>query len=243
MPTTRRSSIKEAKYYIQIEDLGSIPGKNGDFRVNKGFNIIDSLGNLINVSGIIIQHIQKSAKVTKMIDGSVLSTSKEISDYTSGNVNFMCDSYLEIFTIKNGKSIEGDLFSNSAIVPYNGKEAEVFEPPYNEGDEEIMNKGEIIQSGENIFIKSPDNIKRILTEYKWSKSKNHPANGLPHLDDMYKDEIFRFKESNVVTHICRVSWENEENDSLIKCEVKERNTLGGRRLKMSRHKRRNIKQS
>ena len=226
MSRSLRSSLPVTQYHIDIVDLEIKGRKSGDFEVKKAFDITDSIGRLQRVDGIIIQHIQKSARVTKMIDGDTMATTEEIREYTNGKVDFMNNSYLEIFIVKRGKSVDADSFSNGAIVPYENKQAIIVEPPYTDED--------------SIFIHDPDKIKEIMT-YEWNSSKKLPSNGLPYLDDIYKDEIFRFKESNVAKHICTITWDYETNDSNVQSVINYVNTMGGKRSSKRNKTRRNLR--
>ena len=247
--STRLASVALPRYYIKIVDLEIDGLQSGEFEVKKAFDITNCKGDKQQINGIIIQHIQKSARVTKKIDGTTMTTTEEIRNYTNGNVDFMNNSYLEIFKIINGRSFDADSFSNGAIVPYEGNEAMIVNPPYNDKDINYMTKGIIIQSGESIFIHNPDIIKQIKTDYNWNNSEDLPSNGLPYLDDIHKDAIFRFKESNTANHLCTITWDYKDNVSKVKSIIKYVNNMGGGnskrnitlRLKLSRYKQRNIK--
>lgn len=120
-------------------------------------------GNQIN--GFLIQLIQKQTTIT-LTNGRVLNTTAAISAFTNGQVNYMCDSYYEVFPVLAGETKYGDEFKNGGIGIYRPDskmdeiEVDCNAPPKEQGApgetyvlwDNCKNSGEIRMTGAMIFI-------------------------------------------------------------------------------------------
>jgi hypothetical protein len=134
---------------IRCNRAGQTKNAQGDFEVLKSFDIVNVRGKLVKVSGIIVQLIEKTTAFKRFGDDTVYSTNDDIMAATSGCVDHMCRTYLEIFDVVDGSSLAADSFSNGPLATYLNakesraadKEAASEECDVAEGDEE-ENKGD-----------------------------------------------------------------------------------------------------
>jgi len=157
-----RSSRKVAapKYKITFIKKTFIYNNWGDFDVRKAFEI--SLPASVEpIFGIVIQQITKISQV-KVSPNILLNTTDAIKAFTTGVVDHMCDSYYELFIIKNNKSINTDSYNNPAVLRYevDAETGKLF------ADDEPASAGKIVVNGEAKFISmTEDEINTILESY------------------------------------------------------------------------------
>lgn len=203
----------------------------GDFQLRKSYKVTTDTGNPIGVFGYIVQSIDKRTTVTVGDQPTPLTTSAEISKFTSQQVNNASDSYFELFPILNGISCEGDpdldrgncvddQFQNGAILQYEkvvqkrrGKE------PLIEyyADDEPPTSGTITMKGISVFVPTSEAVARSLyaqiqsgtggvwkaseTDPEWDLSPATPANGLPFR------KSFQMPAGPKVVHSVLVKWD------------------------------------
>jgi hypothetical protein len=196
---------------------------NGEFVVHKEFKVI--LNNKSNnIYGYVIQKVEKQTNAYTIIDG-VETKIKNISKFTSEYVNYMNESYYELFFIINGESTHGDNFQNGAILEYTYNKTNNSYGP----DDKTNTKGIIKIKGTSWFIKSDK--KDVISNYNlindkininnnnsnktisilginWSLKSDTPANGLPYLDISKSSKINMIpRNSNLLIHNVTVNWD------------------------------------
>ena len=219
-------------YQIQLTDAGQQHRLMGDYAVRKFYDILDQSGKPVAVSGAIVQLVNKQSHADTS-DGP-LDSSDAFSRFTSGKVNYMCDSYIELFAVRNGKSVSGDEFASGAVARYEGrsKAPTVVSPPYDPEDEPYKTSGNITHVGTNVFFSSK---MPTVMQLPWVKDPRSPANGLPYLPASYWPQILSIgnESSNAPVHTVTVTWGKERNESVVK-SVYTYNAVarrGGRRRK------------
>jgi hypothetical protein len=181
----------------------------GDF-----FSIIDFVVTFNGISkpfnGIIFQLITKNTVI--VFNNKILSKTKEILNFTNKNVNFMTETYIEYFEVKNSIVQNADQFQNGAITKYKNKNVDYTN---------VSEYGIILQKGECVFIPSSHTGPLIDPYYIWKKDKKHASNGLWYFDDtcnplrkMYAlwNLITNARQSNIVCHTVEYYWRKDRAD-------------------------------
>lgn len=208
---------------------------HGEFVVHKAFQVTSS--KKLPVYGYVIQQVQKVTEaytIENTIENKNTSEKiepiKNISKFTSGYVEYMNDSYYELFFIVKGQSIDGDNFQNGAILKYT---ADPMDPTNVGPDDVIPTKGTIKVTGTSWFIpatksdiesllesiKSNVNSKRRnkkntihILGLEWSLNPNTPANGLPYIEWERSAEVTALRRaSNILEHNVEVKWDSTKS--------------------------------
>lgn len=238
--------LKNKEYANTFADE-SLNAVNGEFVVHKEFQVkLRSNLRIRKIYGYVIQKVEKKTDAYTIIDG-IETKIDDITEFTSGYVKYMNESYYELFFIVEGKSIDGDNFQNGAILEYTEGEDSTMGP-----DDRTNTKGIITVKGSSWFIKSTenevmDNIREAYNNSRmnvnnsdnsidilginWSLSNNTPANGLPYMSIDGKNIIERLPlDSNILVHNVEVKWnttikENDVSKSITISEFESKNSL------------------
>jgi len=145
----------------------------GDFKVQKKYYVPNSS------AGNIIQIIKRK---TELIDanGNKYSTSENISEYTSGNVKFSNDNYVEVFQMVKGNSLHGgDMIKNGALTKYDKyNKPFIYDSIYDKERLPYLTVGKIDVIGINYYLVK-DKYKEFSNIFNPVKDPCGPANGLP----------------------------------------------------------------
>jgi hypothetical protein len=204
--TITQSFRGKNKANYNVEDFG-------DFLSIIDFNVIKNKPPVAQINGIIFQKI---TKITRIIHKNknvecLIKTSKEISDYTGKNVNFMSETYLEYFEVTKN-NVDGDQFQNSAITKYKNKDVDF---------KNVSEYGIILQKGECVFIPSTHIGPLINPIYVWIQNVDHASNGLYYFDDKIMPigqmdvlwaQILAAKQSTIVCHTVEYYWRKDQAD-------------------------------
>lgn len=139
----------------------------GEFEVRKTYSVTRG-GKSAGVFGYIIQTVDK--RTTVEVNGKSLTTSAEISTFTSGNVLNATETYSEVFPILNGTTCYGavtedraecidDQFQNGALLRYvEYKRKRKGKPTVTEwaADDEPPTRGTITMVGFNRFVETDE---------------------------------------------------------------------------------------
>jgi len=183
--------------------------KFGDFAVQKSYHVPNSKG------GKIIQIIKRKTEMTD-VDGIKYSTSENISEYTSGNVKFSNDDYVEVFQMVKGHSQGGgDLIKNGALTKYDTYNYPIiYDSIYDEERLPYLTVGKIDVIGINYYL-STDKYKEFTKIYNPVKDPNSAANGLPTFpltNDKEFLSVFDWLNKNSeyapLYHNIKVKWNN-----------------------------------
>ena len=202
---------------------------NGEFVVHKEFKVKSkSNPNNTEVFGYVIQKVEKKTVAYTIKDG-IETLIPDISEFTSGYVKYMNDSYYELFFIIDGESIDGDNFQNGAILEYTYNESNNSYGP----DDRTDTKGTIEIKGTSWFVEANKNdvtnnynlvsnkmniendIETItILGLEWSLNKDTPANGLPYIKTIKPSKISIIPQnSNKLEHNVIVNWDTSKNKS------------------------------
>lgn len=234
-------------HFIKEQDIVSstqgyepnMSSASGDFRFTRDFFIVDEHDNQIHTNGFIIQKITKRPNVSvpdaEKNKSPLLTTSDHISDYTSGAVKYMSDTYVEAFIVIKGRVLHADAFQNASILRH---AIDIH------GDYRIIptapdTEGTITQIGEYYYIpskfKNATTIRNeIVNSYKipMRGQLTHPAAaGLPSSTDVSLYDAYKVhKISPEYKFTLTVEWDADDKDSRI-----DRKTIhyGGNRKKRS----------
>ena len=217
----------------------------GDYEYTKKFDIIRSDGSILPVSGWIIQLVNKETEVATAA-GRILRSSKEISDFTCGNTNFMSDSYIECFPVKDGHSEDADIFSSGAVATCD-KEGKlvIMEPPYEDDELPLLTEGRITHVGTNVFWIA-DTKSEVFHKLPWDKDTSEKAaNGLWMLPaDRWPDILAEGNDCrNMPIHTVKVQWGFTKNDSQLVSSVDDNGLIEGRNRGRSWNRNRNRNRS
>ncbi len=215
---------------------------HGEFVVHKAFQVTSS--KKIPVYGYVIQQVQKVTEaytIENTIENKNTSEKiepiKNISKFTSGYVEYMNDSYYELFFIVKGQSTDGDNFQNGAILKYT---ADPMDPTNVGPDDVIPTKGTIKVTGTSFFIPAPrEEVETLLHTIEdmhskmninnhtnkrnkkntinilgleWSLNPNTPANGLPYIEWKRSAEVTALRRaSNILEHNVEVKWDSTKS--------------------------------
>ena len=213
-------TIEIIKHKIKSEHWGA-------FKVKKGFNVIHPEIDKDDISGYIIQHVEKQCKAS-VLTSDGLRRIKNIDSFTSGNVLHTNESYYELFPVLMGESQYNDRFQNGAILHYEKDDANT-EWFANNNPPTI---GMIIQQGTCFFIPCPEDdvtkINKVIEKYErnkksitrkildtiWTIDDDNAANGLFYVEAA--DTLEEKRESPYVIHTVTAKWDFREKSSRIK---------------------------
>lgn len=193
------------------------PVKWGQFDVRKEYRLPKG------TFGYVIQTVERSIDA-QVVGGRRLTTSADVEDFTSRQVQHASGIYSEIFPILNGIGCYGpatydrrncidDQFSGGAILRY---EEDGGEPSTWYADDEPPTHGNIRMIGRNRFFPSTpaiaQNIARairakddtrvlVLQGVEWTLSRATPAAGLP-----YNADYRVLPDDDEATHNVEVTW-------------------------------------
>lgn len=199
----------------------------GAFKVKKGFNVIHPEIDKDDISGYIIQRVEKQCKAS-VLTSDGLRRIEDIDLFTSGNVLHTNESYYELFPVLMGESQYDDRFQNGAILHYEKDDANT-EWFANNNPPTI---GIIIQQGTCFFIPCPEDdvikINKAIEQYErnrkpitykildtlWTIDDDNAANGLFYVEAA--DKLEEKRESPYVIHTVTAKWDFREKSSRIK---------------------------
>jgi len=209
-------------YSISIKNEEHSSDKWGDYVVHKEFVVENTKKNrnkTVGVNGFIVQVIEKHTKAYALCGDGYIKEIKNIDEFTSNQVKFMNDSYIELFPIIDGECEYGDNFQNGGVLQYEKYRGKFYpnnNPP---------TIGKIEQSGLCFFIPvdNKDFVKPVLKKIKsvknknlplnilgmdWNFLNNTPANGLPFREyNMYDiNNLLIYKNSNYIQHNVLAEW-------------------------------------
>jgi hypothetical protein len=206
---------------------------HGEFIVHKAFQVTPSKES--KVYGYVIQLVQKVTEAYTIENKNTPKKIENISTFTDDYVNYMNDSYFELFFIVNGESTDGDNFQNGAILKYT---AHPNDPSDVGPDDKIPTKGTIKVTGTSWFIPATQQeveavIKTIaamqskmnvnsnrnkknntidILGLEWSLNPNTPANGLPYIEWKKRAEVIGLGHaSNILEHNVEVKWNSTKS--------------------------------
>lgn len=164
--------------------------------------------------GFIIQQINR--KIDVLVDNAAkdrLTTTAQISSFTSRNVENAADSYYELFIVEGGVVLDRDQFQGGQVLRYVATGA----------DDRIKTSGTIEITGTSVFV--PGDIseakaamhatERVATRratrftalgHTWDAFIGGPANGLPFLTIDAKLPLEKMAVSNVLIRKCTITW-------------------------------------
>ena len=186
--------------------------KCGDFRYLKEFRVENVTRPGVNLSGIIIQVVQKYSEVTDA-DGIKYNTTNAILNFTSGYVKYSCDSYFEIFNIdSNGRSTYADAFANGALARYDSKGRVFIYDPTDRQYQKYKTQGGIRMNGRSFFIPERGPYFHKVIEFPWNDNPATPANGLPFLayNEGISNQLASYSQSNFLDHSVELVWSFDE---------------------------------
>ena len=180
----------------------------GDFEVEKKFNVPNSRG------GKIVQIIRRNTELSD-VNGIKYSTSESITKYTSGNVKFSNDDYVEVFQIIRGKS-GGDIIQNGALTRYdNGNSPIIYNSIHDNDRLPYLTVGKIDVIGINYYLLT-DKYREFSKKFKQIIDHCGPANGLlmfPLTNEYEFKNVVNWLENNSkygpIYHHIDVKWNND----------------------------------
>ena len=187
-------------YRLQITNEHNIAGEWGSFSVYKAFRVTNDDINKKKINGFVIQKVEKTTDVHKQEEDGSLSEIADIEKFTGGFTQYMNHSYHELFQIKNGESVAGDMFQNGAVLRYVKSGKKYY------ADDEPPTSGRIYMHGQAGFIPSDESAKlKNVLGLSWSLSGSTPANGLHYREEVPSD-FFDRCQSNILDHDVVVTW-------------------------------------
>jgi hypothetical protein len=200
----------------------------GGFVVQKSFSPPPG-----ELSGVIVQTVTKTTRVTvHETPPRVLTTSREIAEFTSNQVQYATHTYSELFPVVNGEVVERDNFQNGAVLRYEKEKRKWY------ADDEPPTSGTITMVGTLGFVRlAPSEAKALqaMTDAQagtwpglnavWSFAPTTPANGLGYTES-------RPEFPAQVRHTVTVTWEKDGSPSTVNSTVTE--VRGGRRRQTRR---------
>ena len=180
----------------------------GDFKVEKKYNVPNSRG------GKIVQIIRRNTELSD-VNGIKYSTSESITEYTSGNVKFSNDDYVEVFQMIMGKS-GGDMIQNGALTRYDNRKLPIIYNSIHDEDRfPYLTVGKIDVIGINFYLLT-DKYKEFSKKYNPVIDHYGPANGLlafPLTNEYEFKNVFNWLEKNSEYgphyHHIDVKWNND----------------------------------
>ena len=191
-----------------------------------------------DANGFIVQRIDRTINVTvHKKQPKTLTTTEEVSSFTSGNVKNAADSYYELFVVKDGDILDRDQFQSGQVLRY------VPGGP----DDNPPTSGTITITGTSVFhLATPEVVAKAAekidqaekvstrrqTEFEalgetWNTFQGTPANGLPYLKKpkIEGKDLLAGAASNRLIHKTTVTWKNDNNPST----MTDTTSVGGRR--------------
>jgi len=180
----------------------------GDFKVQKKYYVPNSIG------GKIVQIIKKNTEITD-VSGIKYSTSKDITKYTSGNVKFSNDDYVEVFQMVKGKSVY-DNIQNGALTKYDdNNDPYIFDSIYDDERLPYLTVGKIDVIGTSYYL-LPNKYKEFAVKFNPVNDNDGPANGLPtfplNTEDDLKNVVEWLNNNSTycpINHEIKVKWNND----------------------------------
>lgn len=216
----RRGQREERHLTLVMEEESRTVQRMGDYSITKYYDVINPDGSLADdINGIVVQIVEKTSEADTD-DESLrsLTTTADFMNFTTGRVNSMCESYIEMFTINDGTSTDGDAFANGAVSKYLyvddrkiKKEEEKWTALINKyWDGYVGTSGRITQRGINYLFTDPEKISIIKT-LPWNNSKNTPANGLPYISIANRKTIEDMGTNavNIPIHTVTAIWDKD----------------------------------
>ncbi len=206
---------------------------HGEFIVHKAFQVTPSKES--KVYGYVIQLVQKVTEAYTIENKNTPKKIENVSTFTDGYVDYMNDSYCELFFIVEGQSTDGDNFQNGAILKYT---AHPNDPSDVGPDDKIPTKGTIKVTGTSWFIPATQEEVETLIQtieaihskmninnnrnkknsninilgLEWSLNPNTPANGLPYIEWERSAEVTALRRaSNILEHNVEVKWDSTKS--------------------------------
>jgi len=192
-------------------------------------------------NGFIVQLIERSINVTVHVKTpKTLTTSKEVSSFTSGNVENAADSYYELFVVQDGQILDRDQFQSGQVLQYvpggpdnnpptSGtitiKGTSVFHPAT---PAEVAIAAAKINKADTVSTQSQ--TKFTALGETWDTFQGTPANGLPYLKQPTKD-LFAGAKSNRLIHTTTVTWTKDGKKNSV---IADTTAVGGRRRRTIR---------
>lgn len=198
---------------------------NGEFVVHKEFKIkLNSNPRKRKIYGYVIQKVEKKTTAYTIING-IETKIKNISEFTNNYVNYMNDSYYELFFVIDGLSTVGDNFQNGSILEYTYDDSDGSYGPDDRTDTkgiikikgtswfipstryEVENNYTMVNSNNEMNVENDKNMINILG-FNWSLDENTPANGLPIMSIKEGRDIEELEiDSNILEHNVEVKWD------------------------------------
>lgn len=180
----------------------------GDFKVQKKYCVPNSSG------GKIVQIIKRKTQF-RDAHGNKYSTSKNISEFTSDNVKFSNDDYVEVFQMVKGYSLHGDMIKNGALTKYdNDNYPFIYDSIYDKERLLYLTDGKIDVIGINYYL-LPDQYKKFSNIFNPVNDLHGPANGLPSFPLTNEDDfkyVLNWLDNNTkygpIYHRIEVKWNN-----------------------------------
>jgi hypothetical protein len=205
----------------------------GDYQSRKSYIVLNDKGTKTEVNGYVVQKVEKQSKatLTRPLGGKTeLTKTEDFNRLTGGTVKYMCESYIELFTITRGESPEdeADEFANGPIAWSSGDSLlEVVEPDflkegrkkvltYSEEDNKYQTSGEINQKGTNLLF-IDEAKKKALLKLPWVIREEGPENGLRYLPVTNWDKLVAIvsDSSNTPIHNVNAAWDFEKDGTAI----------------------------
>ncbi len=205
----------------------------GQFTLIRPFVLTGPAG----ANGFIVQRIDRTINVTvHKKQPETLTTTHEVSSFTSGNVENAADSYYELFVVRDGDILDRDQFQSGQVLRYvaTGPDnnpptsgtititgTSVFHPASREAVDKAVEK---MEKAEGVSTRSGTKF-RVLEE-TWDTFQGTPANGLPFLT-IRPDakDLLAGAASNRLIHKTTVTWTQDGKKST----MTDTTAMGGRR--------------
>jgi len=214
--TTRKTAIKSnsRELILMMEEENRTVNRMGDYSVTKYYDVLNPDRTLAtDINGWVVQIVEKSSRASvNTTRPRILDTTKKIMDFTSNQVNNMCEAYIERFEIINGTSEDGDAFANGAVSKYGMNDKGEMIPIVNRHEDAFLQtSGEIVQRGINYLFVDPQKIADIerLPWIQVEDDQNDPSNGLSHISITKRSAIERIPSDSVnrPVHTVVATWE------------------------------------
>ena len=201
----------------------------GDFQLIRPFvltRLAEGEPDRGRIDGFIVQHIKRTAIVQVHSDPPrTLTSSEDISGFTSRKVENAVGEYYEMFIVEDGDILDQDQFQGGAVLHYVGDVA----------DDKPPTSGVIEITGTSVFVRSnPDKIAEAKAAMErseragatrnalrfnalgqtWSTFDGTPANGLPYYVEKEVSGILGLAKSNKLVRTCKVKWTRDGKTTL-----------------------------
>ena len=203
--------------YLQLEQSTNPNSRQvrlvGHYVYIKNYNVVDDSGRVDETfNGWVVQLVQKQSHVTGL-DGQVLNTTEDFLRYTSRKATYMTYSYIERFPVRNGRSVDGDIFSSGGVARYENKQLRPVTGQIDPGDESYATTGTVNQVGTNLLFSDADT--EFLNGFRWTRDEKRPAHGLDETAvDHWSAIVERGnKAANKPVHSLEATWAYLPNDT------------------------------